>query len=87
MCTVDVDEQALVLADQALGQTIINGKATPYGFYGTNSPDYDGSNFTDTEFGLAATITIVSTSISTVLVSKSTSAVVPPAATAQCNEW
>jgi hypothetical protein len=67
--------------------TMINGEQVPIIFAPTNPPDYDGSTFTKTQFGLQETLTVIQTVTVTNTPTTTVTVVVPPSATADCAYW
>lgn len=65
--------------EQAADQTVIDGKQIPLAFAPTDTAGYNGATYTDHQFGLTETITVIKTMTVTV--------VVPPTARADCAYW
>lgn len=73
--------------EQAADQTMVDGEQVPLAFAPTTPPDYDGSTFTEQQFGLTDTITAVQTKTVTVTPTTTVTVVVPPSAQADCAYW
>lgn len=84
---MDQDVEAALTAEMEDDYTVISGMTIPSVHAPTNPPDYDGSSFTITEFGLSETVTVVTTSTETTTTTTTTSVEVEPTATAKCRYW
>jgi hypothetical protein len=86
-CTIDPDVSKALSVEAAADQTVINGQQIPLIFAPTNPPGYDASTFTETQFGLQETLTVIQTVTVTNTPTKTVTVVVPPSATADCAYW
>lgn len=86
-CSIDPDVSRALSAEGVADQTIINGKQIPLAFAPTNPAGYDGSTFTDKQFGLTETITVIKTSTVINTPTKTVTVVVPTTACANCAYW
>ncbi|RMZ84417.1 hypothetical protein DV738_g462, partial [Chaetothyriales sp. CBS 135597] len=86
-CSLDPDDARAASIDLAGDVTVINGQQIPIIFAPTNPPGYNGETFTETQFGLTETITVIQTSTTTNTPTKTVTVVVPPTARADCSYW
>jgi hypothetical protein len=85
VCTLDPDVASAIDAEAAADMTQINGVDIPKEYWPTNPAGYDGSKFTLMQFGLAETITVISTVTKTARPTITKTVVVPKVASAKCD--